>query len=203
MQAGPNYITRDQFDMIIEHVPMVGIRKWPTLNVQTCFRLAYWCALRMGEAISVRGKGIDWAAGEVYLGGTKTKDNYAPIPPWAAPTLREFFLEWGKDRPVLPGCTVRYVYKWLRRIGDDLDIEALRTDQKISGEKNVTHIFRKSMGKDMLSGVYGDRATISEVQAQLRHRNPVVTGRYLRLGHRAVPNTPNTCLLYTSPSPRD
>ena len=186
VKAGPNYITPEQFDQILEHTRKLGLRRWAPENVQACYMVAYWCALRMSEAIRVKGKAFDWERGELYLGRTKTKDNFVPVPPQAKGWLHAFFKEWGPDREVLPGCYVKRVYQWLLKAGRDLDIEALTTSQNISGEKTVSHIFRKSLGKDMLAGRFGKPASVAEVQAQLRHHNPVVTGGYLRLNHRAA-----------------
>ena len=42
----------------------------------------------------------------------------------------------------------------------------------------------------------GNYAAIEECQIQLSKAAKMVT-------HKSDPNTPNTCLLYTSPSPRD
>ena len=136
--------------------------------------------------LGVRGEAFNWDEGILYLGRTKTKDNFVPVPPQASGRLHSFFEEWGYERPVLPGCYVKRVYQWLLKAGRDLDIEALTTPQQVSGEKTTTHIFRKSLAKDMLSGRFGKAASVAEVQAQLRHHNPVITGQYLRLGYKAA-----------------
>ena len=181
-----NYITPKQFKELLEHVPDLKSRKWPSSNIRICYYLAYACALRISEALQVRGRNFDWGRGELYLGKTKTKSNFVAVPPWARGRLQGFFSEWGDDDPILPGCSRQTVYRWLLKAGQDLDIEALATEQVTSGEKSITHVFRKSLAKDMLWGRWGRKANIAEVQAQLRHENPIITGKYLRLGYEGA-----------------
>ena len=62
-------------------------------------------------------------------------------------------------------------------IGKALDITAWTTTQKESGEKTKTHIFRKSIGKDMLY----KKAPLNIIMNKLRHTNLATTSQYLKL----------------------
>ena len=189
MQGGENYMTPAERQAVEDYVPRLGLRKWRAVDVQWAFRIAYWCALRMSEVPKLRARSFDWEARQVYLGRTKTQANYAPVPAFAVAPLRTMWderLADVGDTELLPGCTTKQVYRWLKKAGEALDIPALTTEQRISGEKAIAHIFRKSMAKDMLLGTHGKKAPIGVVQAQLRHTNPVVTGRYLRMGTAAA-----------------
>lgn len=184
-----NYLTPDERYAVEAHVDTLGIRKWRPVDVKWAYRIAYYCALRMAEVPKLRARSFDWDVPQVYLGRTKTKANYAPVPRFAVAHLQTFWDERLRDVgdiELLPGCTTDRIYRWLHRAGRDLGIPCLATPQKTSGEKAVAHAFRKSMAKDMLSGKFGRPAQIGEVQAQLRHDNPVTTGRYLRLGAQAA-----------------
>ena len=70
----------------------------------------------------------------------------------------------------------------MRRLGKMLDVAAWTTPQEVTGEKTLTHIFRKSIGKSMLYGVYGKKAPLNVVQKQLRHSSLTTTSKYLQVG---------------------
>jgi integrase len=60
-----------------------------------------------------------------------------------------------------------------------LNIEAWTTPQSETGEKTVGHIFRKSIGKDMMDGVQtnieGKPFEIHTISKHLRHAKPSIT----------------------------
>lgn len=183
MKPKSNYITPLQFEDIINFIPELRIRKWADKDVKMSMKIAYHCALRYGaEVCNLTKEDFDTERLEVFLGKTKTNVNdYAVIDPKFVPEL-EAYLETKKPlEPILKDCEPQNLYKWIMKIGEALDIEAFTTPQKETGEKTKLHIFRKSALKDMFFGEHGSNANLSQVQAQARHRNPITTGRYLRL----------------------
>ena len=75
------------------------------------------------------------------------------------------------------------VWKWLKDAGKALGLKALITPQTETHEKTVTHIFRKSKGKDM---IFNDKAPLNIVQGKLRHNNLTTTSEYLKVKLEAV-----------------
>ena len=180
MKPKSNYISKEQFEDLINYIPYLKIRKWLDRDVEMVYRIAYWLGLRFGEAVKLKAEDFDLDRKEVYLGKTKTrKEDYAAIPKPFIPTLRQYLKD--KKGPLLPDCDVQNVYKWLMKAGKALNIQALTTPQSVTGEKTKLHIMRKSFGKDMYYGTFGKKATLGQVQSQLRHANPVTTGEYLKL----------------------
>lgn len=182
MRAKSNYLDPEKFQLCIETIPQLHIRKWKDQDVaMVVFKIPYWLGLRMGESIRLTAEDFDLEKKECYLGKTKThKEDEAPIPDDFIPELKSY-LE-GKTGLLLPGCNYQVVYNWLKRLGKMLDIPALITSQAITGEKTVTHIFRKSIGKDMLYGIHGPKAPLNVVSKQLRHNDLVTTSKYLKVG---------------------
>lgn len=182
MRAKSNYMDPENFELCIKTIPQLKIRKWKNEDVaMVVFKIPYWLGLRMGESIRLQAEDFDIPAKECYLGRTKThKEDYAPIPNDFIPELDLYLL--GKKGQLLPNCSYQVVYYWLKRLGKMLDIPALNTAQSITGEKTVTHIFRKSIGKDMLYGVHGSKAPLNVVSKQLRHNDLVTTSKYLKVG---------------------
>lgn len=182
MRAKSNYLDPETFGLCIKTVPQLKIRKWKDEDViMVVFEIPYWLGLRMGESIRLSVEDFDLDSKECYLGRTKThKEDYAPIPGDFIPKL-SLYLQ-GKTGELLPGCSYQVVYYWLKRLGRMLDIPALTTPQSVTGEKTVTHIFRKSIGKDMLYGVHGSKAPLNVVSKQLRHNDLVTTSKYLKVG---------------------
>jgi len=182
MRAKSNYLDPESFNQCIETIPRLHIRKWKNEDVvMVVFKIPYWLGLRMGESIRLTAEDFDLANSECYLGQTKThKEDYAPIPDKFMPELSQY-LE-GKTGQLLPGCNYYIVYNWLKRLGVMLDIPAFTTPQSVTGEKTKTHIFRKSVGKDMIYGVHGSKAPLNVVSKQLRHNDLVTTSKYLKVG---------------------
>ena len=182
MRSKNNYIDPKQFDEIVQAIPALQIRKWKNRDVEYLFKIAYWCGLRMKEACNLKKEDFDLISNEVYLGLTKKKKNqYAPIPLPFVPELQQY-LQTKPNGQLLKDCNPQIVRVWVRRLGKILDVAAWTTPQEVTGEKTLTHIFRKSIGKSMLYGVYGKKAPLNVVQKQLRHSSLTTTSKYLQVG---------------------
>lgn len=183
LKAKTNYITPEQFGSIIKYIPELKIRKWKDIDVEYAFKIAYYTASRLGGDVIDRTKeDFDLDNQEMYIKKSKTsKNEYVPIAPLFIPELRLYLQTKAPLEPILKDCDPQNPYKWLIKIGDALRISALTTSQEITGEKTKLHIFRKSMLKDMYYGTFNETANLGQVQSQARHRNPVTTGKYLRL----------------------
>ena len=96
------------------------------------------------------------------------------IPPDFIPELDEYLK--GKTGRLFN--TNRFtVHYWLKVLGKRLNITALTTPQSETHEKTKCHIFRKSIGKDMLY----QGLKLNEVSAKLRHNDLTTTSDYLKL----------------------
>lgn len=190
MKARSNYITQEQLSKIIETIPDLHIRKWKDEDIAMLFRICYWLALRISEAIRLKAEDFDLLHYEVYLGKTKTeKEDYATIPRLFIPELELWLSE--RKGELFPGLNYHVIYFWLQRLGKMLNIAAFTTSQSETGEKTKTHIFRKSMAKDMLYGTWtpGRKAPINVISRQLRHKGKnsmYMTERYLRVDNETV-----------------
>lgn len=190
MRETVNYMPREQMDKVLEYIPNLHIRKWKDEDIQMLFKLCYWCALRIGEAIRLKTGDFDLQVGKLYLGDTKanTNDDTA-IPKFFISELQLWLL--GKDGNLFPGLTYGTCIKWIQRLGKELNIIAWVTPQSISGEKTKTHIFRKTIGKDQLYGTYGVRAPLPTISKTLRHKgkDPLTsTIKYLHAASEDVSN---------------
>ncbi len=176
MKDKNNYISPEKMQQAIDTIPALKIRKWIDHDVEMLFKILYFCGLRPSEGINLSKEQFDLEERMIYLGQTKTKKNdRAVIPLIFVPELYEY-LKTKKPGRFLPGLTYDTSYRWFKKLGVLCEIPAWTTDQSISGEKTVGHIFRKSLGKDMLSGKYGDKAKeIPVISKQLRHAKPSMT----------------------------
>lgn len=183
LRAKVNYIDPETFEIIVSNIPRLNIRKWTNVDVEFLFRVTYWCGLRMSEAVKLKKEDFDLMRCEVYLGKTKkAKNDYAPIPEPFIPQLNQFLAMKEVGR-LWPKLTARHVrQQWVNKLGEMLNIPAWTTSQQESGEKTKTHIFRKSIGKDMLYGTHGKKAPLNVVQKQLRHSDISTTSKYLQVG---------------------
>ena len=166
----------EQFNQILDAIPGLHIRKWNDEDIKMLFKICYWLELRFGEAISLTKESFDLDVNEVLLGHTKTeKQGTAMIPNHFKPELQAWLYD--KQGPLFPDLTYNTAIKWIQKLGKKLNIQAWITSQSESGEKTKTHIFRKSIGKDMLYGTYGRKAPLSVITKGLRHkgRNPLAT----------------------------
>ena len=188
MKSKFNYINQEDFARILSAIPSLGIRKWLDNDIVYLFNIAYWCALRPDEVIYLEKKDFNLKDGEIALGKTKMKAiDYAPIPRPFIPELEQY-LETKQEDRLFPGLTYNTVYPWLIKLGKLLKIEAWTTSQEKSHEKTKGHIFRKSIGKDMLYGVHGKNVQdIAVISKQLRHKKPSMTiDNYLNASIEAV-----------------
>lgn len=185
MKAKSNYIDPVQFKELIEAIPRLNLRKWSPKEVEILFKIAYWCGLRMIEAVRLKAEDFDLVQSEVYLGKTKTeKEAYTTIPDPFIPELREFLK--NKKGALFAECNPQIVRVWLTKLGQILDIPALTTPQSVTGEKTKCHIFRKSIGKDMIYGTHGQKAPLNVVMKHLRHESLDTTSKYLKVGNEDV-----------------
>ena len=58
MQDKINYISPETFEDIINHVPVLGIRKWLDNDIQMLYKIMYYCALRANEAINLKKEAV-------------------------------------------------------------------------------------------------------------------------------------------------
>lgn len=187
MKDKVNYMSQETFALVLAAIPSLKIRKWMDNDVQMLFKIWYWLALRPGEGIKLRKEDFDLENREAYLGKTKTKKNdYAPIPSLFLPELTAY-LDKKESGSLFPGLTYDTAYRWFVRLGKMLDIPAWTAPQKETGEKTKGHIFRKSLGKDMLDGTHGKKFEIPIISKQLRHAKPSITvDHYLKASIEAV-----------------
>ena len=191
MKDKSNYISPETFALVLDTIPTLKIRKWNDTDIQMLFKILYWLALRPIEGILLEKEDFNLEDKEAYLGRTKTRwEDRAPIPDPFIPELRQY-LETKEDGPLFPGLTYNTFYPWIRKLGKMLDIPAWTTLQDQTHEKTKGHIFRKSLGKDMLSGVHktkdGKKFEIPIISKQLRHSKPSITiDHYLKSDIEAV-----------------
>uniref|UniRef100_A0AAT9JAJ8 ORF79 n=1 Tax=Nitrosopumilaceae spindle-shaped virus TaxID=3065433 RepID=A0AAT9JAJ8_9VIRU len=183
MQARTNYITPDQFKQLIDGVDTLELKKFNHEDVKMLFKVCYWMALRIGEALKINVEDFDFEVMQVYLGKTKTeKQGFAKIPEVFRLELLEYLLD--KKGPLFPGMNRFIVSYWLKTLGKRYKIKALTTSQEDTEEKTITHIFRKSMAKDMFYGIHGEKAPLTFVSDTLRHKGKnrlAATQEYLKI----------------------
>lgn len=190
MKAQTNYMPPEQFDQVIDAIPKLGLRKFKVEDVQDLFRLTYWLGLRINETMKLKVEDFDFERMQVFLGKTKTeKADYAVIPSIFVPGI--YACLYGKSGPLFPGFSYITTFKWIERLGKMLNILAWITPEFETGEKTKSHIFRKSMAKDMMYGTNTDgrKAPINIISRQLRHkgRNALTTTElYLHVDSESV-----------------
>lgn len=178
----------ETFNQVIVTIPELKIRKWIDEDISMLFKILYYCALRPMEGIGRNKEDFDVNQREIFLGKTKTKkQDYASIPKVFCTELNDY-LSTKEPGRLLPELTYDTFYRWLKRLGKLLDIPSWVVPQKESGEKTVGHIFRKSVGKDMLNGKFGDAAkSIPVISKHMRHDKPSMTmDYYLKAGIEQV-----------------
>ena len=182
-----NYMSQEDFERIIRHIPDLKIRKWIDADIGWLFRILRFSALRPSEGIRLKKEDFRFEAREVFLGKTKTKKYDKAFIPKEFVHKLEMYIMTKKSGRLYPGLTYHTFYTWLKRLGNICEIEAWTTPEIISGEKTVGHIFRKSFPKDMLDGKFGDKASqLPTIQAYLRHRSLATTDHYIKQTDAAV-----------------
>ena len=177
-----NYLPQEKFNEILEYVKTnIKIYKLDNIDIQMIFKIAYHAGLRVNEVLKLTKGSFDFNLLQINLGKTKTKtQDKASFPQSFAEELKNYL---DLERNLLSKTDLLFPisrqtpYKWIMKIGKDLDIAAWTTTQKESGEKTKTHIFRKSIGKDMLY----KKAPLNIIMNKLRHTNLATTSQYLKL----------------------
>lgn len=186
VKSQSNYVNPEDFGKLLAAIDRIEFRDHRPEQVKVLFKITYWCALRIREALALRWDDIDWDGPTIRLRKTKTGKNVQVLIP---PGLIEDLDNWYQAEnpaddslPMFAGIKYINVYKWLKRLGEITGLEALKAAQSETGEKTLAHIFRKSMAKDMLQGEFGKRADINLVARKLRHENLATTSKYLKVG---------------------
>ena len=187
MKDKSNYMSQETFAQVLAAIPTLKIRKWADDDIVMLFKILYWCALRPMEGIGRSKEDFNLEEREIYLGNTKTRTNdKAPIPMIFIPELT-LWLNTKSEGLLYPGLTYDTAYRWFVRLGKQLNIPAWTIPQSKTGEKTKGHIFRKSLGKDMLEGTHGKKFEIPIISKQLRHAKPSITvDHYLKASIEAV-----------------
>lgn len=147
MNNQQNYISPDEFKLILNGIPDLHIRKWKDEQVQMLFKISYFCALRISETIKLRKEDFDFDTLSVWLGKTKTKHgDSATIPEKFAIELK-IYLNMQEKEELFAGMNRFIVWKWTKRLGETLDIIAWTTPQSKSFEKTKTHILENHILK--------------------------------------------------------
>lgn len=155
------------------------------------FKIQYWCALRPMEIIVREKSDFNIFDRVIKLGDTKTRDNDTTIIPKRFCTELQEWLNLKEQGRLFENLTYNTYYLWLKRLGKMLNIEALITHQNDTHEKTVGHIFRKSVGKDMVYGMVkdenGNKFQIPTISKHLRHAKPSITeDHYLKASQAQV-----------------
>jgi len=176
MKPRTNYMPPDEFQKLETYIlGHCHVRGFKPYDIVMLFKLCYECGLRINEALRLDVNDFDFDSLEIELGTTKTHENDScSIPPEFAKSLK-LYVDTKQGR--IWNLTRQAVYQWLKTWGKELDIPSLTTPQTETHEKTVSHIFRKSKGKDML---YND-APLNVVMTKLRHNDLQTTTKYLKL----------------------
>ncbi len=185
MNNQKNYISPDEFKLILNGIPELHIRKWKDEQAQMLFKISYYCALRISETLKLRKEDFDLKGLSVWLGKTKTKKgDSATIPEFFVYELSVYLRM--QEEELFAGMNRRIVWYWTKRLGEMLNIIAWTTPQAKSFEKTKTHIFRKSYLKDMYHGMFGEKVPLNVIMKKARHEDMKTTSDYLRVGNDVV-----------------
>jgi len=177
-----NYLPHEKYNEILDYVKEhLTTRKLDSIDIQMIFKISYHAGLRINEVLKLSKSSFDFNLLQINLGKTKTKSHdKASFPNSFSFELQEYFAgersNLSKTDLLFP-ISRQTIYFWLMEIGKALQITAWTTPQKESGEKTKTHIFRKSIGKDMLY----KKAPLNIIMNKLRHTNLATTSQYLKL----------------------
>lgn len=177
-----NYLPNEKYNAILEYVKTNLItRKLDSIDIQMIFKISYHAGLRINEVLKLSKSSFDFNLLQINLGKTKTHSHdKASFPQSFSEEMQEYL---NTERNNLSKIDLLFpisrqtIYTWLMEIGKALNITAWTTPQSESGEKTKTHIFRKSIGKDMLY----KKAPLNIIMNKLRHTNLATTSQYLKL----------------------
>ena len=187
-----NYIPLEKLEEIIKRLPDLGVRVCDVYTIEMLFRYCFWCALRVNEALRFDTDHWNNEESTVFLPKTKSKSKvYVTIREPLKSVWDEWCLSCIANGNKKPFGMIKYVTltKWLYRLGEMCDVKAWQVRTSESGEKTLTHIFRKSMSKGMKKGDVhkdGKKADIYTIKETLRHKDVGVTSRYLRISAEEV-----------------
>jgi len=184
LDTNPNYLSPVDFERAMNAIPTLNIRNWEDEDVEYLFRIMYNLALRPSEAVVLRREDFDLRNRMCYLGKTKTQSHgKVTIPSWFVDDL-ERWLAFKREGRLWPDLTYKPVWRWLKKLGKDLNIQPwLDGNRSKTGELTVGHIFRKSLGKDLLD----QGKTINIISKHLRHTDITTTyNYYLKADEKAV-----------------
>jgi len=166
----------DEFQKLEAYIlAKTKVRGFKPYDIVMLFKLCYECGLRINEALRLDVNDFDFDDLEIELGTTKTHENDSCTIPQSFAKSLKLYIDTKHGR--IWNLTRQAVYQWLKTWGKELDIPSLTTPQTETHEKTVSHIFRKSKGKDML---YND-APLNVVMTKLRHNDLQTTTKYLKL----------------------
>ncbi len=184
MESNPNYINPVDFNIILQSIPLLHIRKWDDKDIQYLLKILYHMALRPSEGIKLHKENFDLKNRTVYLGETKTSMSDKAIIPRVFHEDLAAWLETKEDGPLFENLQYRTLWVWLKRLGKMLNIEAWSDGNRVrEQELTVGHIFRKSWGKDMLDQLGYDK--IDVISTHLRHKKASMTFDYYLKGNIA------------------
>lgn len=185
MKSTVNYLNPQDFDRLLAAIPSLTLKKWSHTQVQFLLKCCYWCGLRPSEGCRLKAEDFDFDRHELFLGKTKTEKGATQnIPPQFELEAKEYVKD-QKGR-LFPGLTRLPMYRWLKKLGVDLNLDCFTEHIDETGEDTVCHIFRKTMGKDMLYGTHGRKAPLNIIMKSLRHTTLDTTVNYLKIRQEEV-----------------
>ena len=182
LKENVNYLPNEKFDLILLYVTNnLKSKKLKSIDIQMIFKIAYHAGLRINEVLKLSKSSFNFDLLQINLGKTKTKSHdLATFPNSFNQELQDYLFN---DRSLILKSDLLFpisrqtVYTWIMQIGKDLEIPAWTTPQTESGEKTKTHLFRKSIAKNMLY----KKAPLNVIMNKLRHTNLATTSDYLKL----------------------
>ena len=182
LKENVNYLPNEKFDLILLYVTNnLKSKKLKSIDIQMIFKIAYHAGLRINEVLKLSKSSFNFDLLQINLGKTKTKTHdLATFPNSFSQELQDYLFN---DRSLILKSDLLFpisrqtVYTWIMQIGLALQIPAWTTPQTESGEKTKTHLFRKSIAKNMLY----KKAPLNVIMNKLRHTNLATTSDYLKL----------------------
>jgi site-specific recombinase XerD len=182
LKENVNYLPNEKFDLILLYVTNnLKSKKLKSIDIQMIFKIAYHAGLRINEVLKLSKLSFNFDLLQINLGKTKTKSHdLATFPNSFSQELQDYLFN---DRSLILKTDLLFpisrqtVYTWIMQIGKALQIPAWTTPQTESGEKTKTHLFRKSIAKNMLY----KKAPLNVIMNKLRHTNLATTSDYLKL----------------------